>query len=68
MEFLLAALQLTPLIVHAGESLETFVEGITTTANKDGGPTQADFDALTAQEDALRAKINAAVAADAGTA
>jgi len=57
MPFLLAALQLTPAIVAAGEDIAQFVEWAVTVYNSPTGPTEADWNALHAKEAALRAQL-----------
>lgn len=62
MEYLLAAIKLAPLIVQAGMDITAYVEEITAVNHTD--PTQADWDNLKAREDAARAIIDNAIAAD----
>jgi hypothetical protein len=57
MPFILAALQLTPLVVQAGEDIAAFVQWALAVYNSPSGPTDADWDALQAKEDALRTKL-----------
>ena len=57
MPFLLAALQLTPAIVAAGEDIVQFVEWAVTIYNSPTGPVDADWDTLHAREASLRAKL-----------
>ena len=57
MPFLLAALQLTPAIVSAGEDIAQFVEWVITVYNSPTGPADADWDNLHAKEIALRSKL-----------
>ena len=57
MPFLLAAIQLTPAIVSAGEDIAQFVEWAIGVYNSPTGPADADWDALHAKEAALRAKL-----------
>ena len=57
MPFLLAALQLTPAIVAAGEDSAQFVEWAITISNSPTGPVDGDWDTLHAKEASLRAKL-----------
>ena len=57
MPFLLAALQLTPAIVSAGEDIAQFVEWAIGVYNSPNGPANADWDTLHAKETALRGKL-----------
>ena len=57
MPFLLAALQLTPAIVSAGEDIAQFVEWTIGVYNSPTGPADADWDTLHAKEAALRAAL-----------
>ena len=57
MPFLLAALQLTPAIVSAGEDIAQFVEWAISVYNSPIGPADADWDTLHAKETALRSKL-----------
>jgi hypothetical protein len=60
MDFIVAALQLTPAIVAAGEDIAQFVTWSIGVYDQDGGPTDADWDELQAKEAALRAKLTPA--------
>lgn len=62
--FIQTALSLAPVVVQLGGELATLAKQVTTAIQQPGGPTQADFDALTAYEAALRAQIDATIAAD----
>ena len=57
MPFLLAALQLTPAIVSAGEDIVQFVQWAIGVYNSPTGPTDTDWDTLHAKEAALRSKL-----------
>ena len=57
MPFLLAALQLTPAIVAAGEDIAQFVEWAIGVYNSANGPTDADWITLHAKEASLRARL-----------
>ncbi|MDA8230129.1 MAG: hypothetical protein M0006_02200 [Magnetospirillum sp.] len=55
--FLLAALQLTPLVVQAGEDIAAFVEWAIKVYNSPTGPADADWDTLAAKETEIRATL-----------
>lgn len=55
---LTTALTLAPQIISAGMDIEAFIAKMITAATQDGGPTQADWDALHAAEDQARAALN----------
>ncbi len=57
MTFLAAALQLTPVVVQAGEDIAQFVEWALSVYNSANGPTDADWDQLHAKEAGMRAKL-----------
>ncbi len=57
MPFLLAAFQLTPAIVSAGEDIVQFVEWAINVYTRPTGPADADWDTLHAKETALRSKL-----------
>lgn len=65
--FLTIAMQLAPLIISTGEEIVPFVTGVWNTLTQPGGPTQADFDALAAQEATIRAQIAANAASASAT-
>ena len=54
---LVAALQLVPLIVQAGEDIDAFVTWAIKVYNQPGGPAAADWDALEEKESAIRAVL-----------
>jgi hypothetical protein len=56
--FVLAALKLAPTVIAVGENFLAFENEVEAASTKDGGPTDADWDALHAREAALRAKLN----------
>jgi len=57
MPFIIAALQLTPAIVSAGEDIAQFVNWAITAWKNPAGPQQADWDAPHEKEALLRAKL-----------
>lgn len=57
MDFIVAALQLTPVVVAAGEDIAEFVSWSVGAFDRDGGPTDSDWDDLQAREAGLRAKL-----------
>ncbi len=57
MDFIIAALQLAPVIVEAGEDIGQFVEWAIGIYDSPTGPADADWDALNAKEASLRAKL-----------
>ena len=57
MDFIVSALQLTPVIVAAGEDIAQFVTWSIGVYDQDGGPTDGDWDELQAKEAGLRAKL-----------
>ena len=58
MPFIIAALQLTPALVAAGEDIAQFVDWAIGIWNAPNGPQQADWDALHAKEETLRASLS----------
>ena len=50
MDFLVAALQLTPTLAAAGADLAAFVEWSVACVDRDGGPTDSDWDQLLTRE------------------
>ncbi len=57
MDFIVSALQLTPVVVAAGEDIAQFVSWSIGVFDQDGGPTDADWDELQAKEAELRSKL-----------
>ena len=57
MEFIVAALQLVPTIVSAGQDIEQFVSWAISVYNTPNGPTDADWDTLNNREATLRTKL-----------
>jgi len=57
MDFIVAALQLAPVVVTAGEDITQFVAWAIGIYDSESGPTDSDWDALHAREAALRAKL-----------
>ena len=57
MEFIIAALQLAPTIVSAGEDIEQFVVWAISVYNSPAGPTDADWDSLKSKEATLRTQL-----------
>ena len=58
MEFIVAALQLAPAIVSAGEDIGQFVTWAISVYNSPSGPTDADWDSLNGKEATLRAQLD----------
>lgn len=64
--FIQTALSLAPVVIQLGGELASLAKQVTTAMQQPGGPTQADFDALTAYEADLRATIDASITSDMG--
>jgi hypothetical protein len=58
MDFIMAALQLTPVIVSAGEDIEQFVSWAIAVYASPDGPTDDDWNTLNSKEATLRTQLN----------
>lgn len=59
LQYVTLALNLAPAIIQAGMRLEALAEQVITVVRSEGGPSQADFDALTARRKDILSQLEA---------